>query len=202
MKVPVFIRHWRAACGTAMVCAAAASALFGVSRHADAGPAKASRYPYDPVCEWGRLSNGRGMLVRCLTKAEAAALSTASGPTAATPSAASPETGKSVPLKADVAGITVDQGALPVAQKKLREANARFAECVEKEGGLTATRGEVHVRFLVRARGRAEGVSVSKRVGVGESAARCVAHVVDRRWVGTPDVPIVGGTAVIRLEKR
>ncbi len=201
MRVPVLKSHFRIAFGTAIACVAGASALFAYASRAGAGPAKASRYPYDPVCDWGRVSNGKGMLVRCLTKAESAALS-AGGGTSTAPSAAPPTAANSVPLSADVASVTVDQGALPAAQKKLREANSRFAECVEKEGGLSATRGEVHVRFMVRARGRAEGVSVSKRVGVGESAARCVAHVVDRRWVGTPAAPIVGGTAVIRLEKR
>ena len=55
------------------------------------------------------------------------------------------------------------------------------------------------MRFLVRARGRAEGVSVSKRVGVTPEAARCVAEVVDRRPVGTPDVPMVGATVIIKF---
>src|SRR5262245_20543041 len=44
-----------------------------------AGPAEAetplvSRYPYDPACPWGRLSNGKGMLVRCLGEQEAQVL--------------------------------------------------------------------------------------------------------------------------------
>ncbi|MEZ4220352.1 MAG: hypothetical protein R3B13_05425 [Polyangiaceae bacterium] len=176
------------------------AAIASVPRAADADPSKASRYPYDPVCDWGRVSNGKGMLVRCLSQAEAASLASGAAPTPTASASATPSS--STPLKADVVGVTADEGDLPGAQKKLREANAKYAECVEKEGGLSATRGEVHVRFLVRARGRAEGVSVAKRVGVSESAARCVAHVVDRRWVGTPAAPIVGGTAVIRLEKR
>ena len=40
----------------------------------EADRADASRYPYDPVCAWGRIANGRGMLKRCLTQAEAQAL--------------------------------------------------------------------------------------------------------------------------------
>ena len=30
-----------------------------------------SRYPYDPACAWGRIANGRGLVMRCLTQAEA-----------------------------------------------------------------------------------------------------------------------------------
>src|SRR6476646_4580622 len=29
------------------------------------------RYPFDPACAWGRLANGKGMIVRCMTEEEA-----------------------------------------------------------------------------------------------------------------------------------
>ena len=34
----------------------------------------ARRYPYDPVCSWGRIADGHGVLVRCLTEGEATQL--------------------------------------------------------------------------------------------------------------------------------
>ena len=68
-------------------------------------------------------------------------------------------------------------------------------------GGLREKEGEVQVRFLLRQRGRAEGVSVAKRVGVSAEAARCVSEVVDRRYVGVPEAPIVGATVVIKFAK-
>src|SRR5690349_21825499 len=37
----------------------------------DAHPA---RYPFDPVCPWGRISDGHGLLVRCLESSEARGL--------------------------------------------------------------------------------------------------------------------------------
>src|SRR3954471_11024014 len=37
----------------------------------DAHPA---RYPFDPVCAWGRVSDGHGLLVRCLESGEARGL--------------------------------------------------------------------------------------------------------------------------------
>jgi hypothetical protein len=54
---------------------------------------------------------------------------------------------------------------------------------------------------LVRQRGRAEGVSVAKRTSVSAEAARCVSEIVDRRYVGVPDAPIVGATVVIKFAK-
>src|SRR6188768_2226516 len=47
------------------------------------------RYPYDPACLWGRLANGKGTVVRCLTEKEAGAIATLITPAAA-PSAAAP----------------------------------------------------------------------------------------------------------------
>jgi hypothetical protein len=76
-------------------------------------------------------------------------------------------------------------GRLPEADKKLATARDRYLDCVQKNGGMKERTAEVHVRFLVRARGRAEGVSVAKRSGVTPEAARCVAEVVDRRQVGS-----------------
>jgi hypothetical protein len=55
---------------------------------------------------------------------------------------------------------------------------------------------------LVRERGRAEGVSVAKSKGMSAEAARCIADVVDRRYVGYPAAPIVGATLPIVITAR
>jgi hypothetical protein len=169
-----------------------------------------SRYPYDPACPWGRISNGKGMLVRCITRPEAEELyARTTAPPAAPPGSAAPSgsaaPGAPVPpatdqaLRVQVGPVQVDEGKLPEAEKKLSAPKDRYAECVAKMGGLSGPSGEVHVRFLVRARGRAEGVSVSKRVGVSPEAARCVAEVVDRRLVGIPEAPMVGATVIVKF---
>jgi hypothetical protein len=170
-----------------------------------------SRYPYDPACPWGRVANGKGMIVRCLNKTEAELL-VARGTTGVrppAPSVSTPASASAAPSASAVAGtdaigvqvgpVLVDEGKLPQAEKKLAVPKDRYAECVAKNGGLSAKTAEVHVRFLVRARGRAEGVSVAKRTGVTLEAARCVADVVDRRLVGTPDAPMVGATLVVKF---
>lgn len=199
----------------ALGAGAVAVALGAVSVGTEAAErADASRYPYDPVCGWGRIANGRGMLVRCISKQEALALrgkSAAAKTNGPQQSAARSATSaqQSAPTPADVqprVGVTVgpvlvESGKLPAAERKLRAAEDRFAKCVEQHGGLTRPEGEVRVRFLVRGRGRAEGVGVSKRRSVSEAAARCIAAVVDRRHVGLPDAEIVAATLVVKLRQ-
>ncbi len=171
--------------------------------------AEASRYPYDPVCSWGRVADGRGMLVRCLSERETRALGSAAAPVGSQrpePAASAvPETpvatGDRLPVEVDVGPVSVESGKLPEALKKLRAAKDRFKSCVNYQGALTGTNAEVRIRFLVRERGRAEGVTVMSRQGVSAKAAKCLADVVDRRNVGTPDEPMVGASVVIKFTR-
>jgi hypothetical protein len=194
------------------------------------------RYPFDPVCPWGRLSDGHGLLLRCLERTEAqslvaaapgaspapaaiapaqtsgvagsAALSPAegtaqalSGRNPALPASPPPRSAKvyrKVSVK-EVGKAEADTGELPEAQPQLRKVADRYAQCVGNNGGLEGVQGKVTVRFLVRERGRAEGVSVKERQGVSLAAAKCVAEVVDRRYVGYPAAPIVGATLSIEF---
>ena len=206
-----------------------------------ASPARAAegeqRYPYDPVCPWGRVADGRGMLVRCLKQDEVTALITPaaapqnaemadSKPAAAAAvdapikdSTAKDATAKDAVAKDAVAKdavvkparevfvdkvgpIVVNTGELPLAVKKLSEPKDRYLDCVSKNGGMQGDSAEVQVRFLVRERSRAEGVSVAKSKGISAEAARCIADVVDRRYVGYPAAPIVGATLPIVLTAR
>lgn len=173
------------------------------------------RYPFDPACAWGRLADGHGMLIRCLEPGEATALLegklTAAKPTsaaaesAAKPTASARQTepasvskpGKLVVKK--VGPAQADTGELPLAAKKLGLPKERYIDCVDKHGGMTADDAKVVVRFLVRERGRAEGVSVKSHSGVSKAAAACIADVVDRRYVGYPAAPMVGATIPIEL---
>jgi hypothetical protein len=182
--------------------------LFGVTS-ASADSADATRYPYDPACGWGRVADGRGMIVRCITQAEAQALvgrPAASATPSAQPSASAapppPATPAAMTVEASIGPVSVTDGSLPEAEKKLKKALKRFAECVNQHGGMSATEGEVQVKFLVRERGRAEGVEVVKRQGMTQAAARCVADVVDRRDVGLPDAPIVTATVAIKFRQQ
>ncbi len=191
------------------VVSLAAVGVLSVPR-AEADPADASRYPYDPVCAWGRLANGKGMLVRCISREEAQSLAKNKPPTPTPGKPSAPASASAEPdapaanaaVLASIAGVAADQGQLPLAAKKLSVARDKFADCVKNNGGLSHDSGEVQVRFLVRGRGRAEGVSVQKRVGVSSSGARCVANVVDRRFVGVPESPLVGATVTVKFRTK
>ncbi len=226
----------------ALIMLSAASLLlaFGALASGETADALLRRYPYDPACPWGRINNGKGLIVRCLSEAEAQGLRSgvlpaptagaavpapATSPSAAaiaapSASAATPTTAPSAELGDADAGapalgddshdshdkldvtvgpVTADSGTLGIG--KLGAARDRYSKCVNDNGGLKDKEGEVQVRFLLRQRGRAEGVSVAKRAGVSAEAARCVSDVVDRRYVGVPDAPIVGATVVIKFAK-
>jgi hypothetical protein len=185
----------------------AALGTFGLRTAAAESP---ERYPYDPACAWGRLADGHGMLIRCLEPAEASHLLQQPSAPAAKPATTSAAAGSAAPPAAtsaanskltvsNIGPVQADSGELPLAVKKLSLPKDRYIECVQRNGGLTASTAKVVVRFLVRERGRAEGVSVKSFQGVSAEAARCIADVVDRRYVGYPAAPIVGATIPIEL---
>ena len=47
---------------------------FGALASGETADALLRRYPYDPACPWGRIGNGKGLIVRCLSEAEAQTL--------------------------------------------------------------------------------------------------------------------------------
>ncbi len=220
-----------------MLPAASLLLAFGALASGETADALLRRYPYDPACPWGRIGNGKGLIVRCLSEAEAqglragtlavaagAPISSASAPVAGATGAAvspaptasaaaitpppaddAPETDAGAPAANDekldvtIGPVTADSGTLGIG--KLGAARDKYLKCISDNGGLKEKEGEVQVRFLLRQRGRAEGVSVAKRTGVSAEAARCVSEVVDRRYVGVPEAPIVGATVVIKFAK-
>lgn len=186
------------------------------------------RYPYDPACPWGRVADGNGMMVRCLDPNEAKQLLSVTGggqtnevlapanvqpiasPTSA-PGVSAPGSSVRPPapdaaaklgskIVVDSVGPAVaDAGELPLASSKLGLAKDKFVQCVHQNGGLTSKQAKVVVRFLVRERGRAEGVSVKSHSGMSAPAAQCIAEVVNLRYVGYPAAPIVGATIPVVL---
>lgn len=183
----------------------------------------AVRYPFDPVCPWGRIADGRGMLVRCLEASDVQRLAVSARPPAAPPAPTTPGLSAATPAPAEprparavgapstppapppppsrpprrvhleaVSAARADTGELPDARLQLLRASDRYVQCVESNGGLSSSPARVTLRFLVRERGRAEGVTVKEREGLSTGAAKCIASVIDRRYVGYPAAPIVG----------
>jgi hypothetical protein len=201
---------------------------------AEAEDALLKRYPYDPACAWGRVGNGKGMVVRCISEEEAKALRATPTPAVVgakpapslgstkpvaevtpppAPAPSEPEPAPNAPtvveppvqteaeaaLEVTVGPVTAEEGTLGVG--KLGAPKDKYIACVQKNGGLSGKAGEVSVRFLVRGRGIAEGVSVSKRSNLSKEAAQCVADVVDRRRVGVPEAPMVAASVLIKFGK-
>jgi len=156
-----------------------------------------ARYPYDPACPWGRIANGKGMLHRCLSEAEARSVAE-SDPSKQKPKGALPEAAPETKPPEAPADFTLELGPLTpeegeLALGALSKPMDRYRACVDENGGLTKPSGKVVIEFLVRAeRSRAEGTEVASFVGVSKAAAECLAEVVDRRATGTPSVPMTG----------
>src|SRR3954447_8344938 len=60
----------------ALIMLSSASLLlaFGALASGETADALLRRYPYDPACPWGRIGNGKGLIVRCLSESEAQGL--------------------------------------------------------------------------------------------------------------------------------
>jgi hypothetical protein len=93
-------------------------------------------------------------------------------------------------------------GEVPKVESFLAKMHQPVAQCVADHGGLGKTRGKVEIQFLVRLQGKAEGVEVLKREGVGEEAERCIRQAFKGKWVGTPTSDPTGVQFTYALERR
>jgi hypothetical protein len=194
------------------------AALFGLPALVTAGfsgasPAAAPQqpFPYDPLCRWGRLSDGKGYVIRCLSREEAVKLGAPGGPAPSAPATTPPPDapGKApeapaptVRYEVVLGPVSARAGAFPQAVQSLSKGQEKFDACVSDHGGMTASEGKVEVRFLVSGRGRAEGAVVKKHSGVSKAAASCIADVVDRRFVGYPAEEMLEATLLVTVKKR
>ncbi|RLB64940.1 MAG: hypothetical protein DRI90_03305 [Deltaproteobacteria bacterium] len=92
-------------------------------------------------------------------------------------------------------------GQVPKVAVYLAKTLGPVAQCVADHGGLSAAAGDLEIQFLVRVRGRAEGVEVLSRKAVSAEAGRCVRKHLKNRWVGTPTDDPVGVTFHYRLKR-
>jgi hypothetical protein len=179
-----------------LIAATMLSASFLASGHSSGSSDQP--FPYDPLCRWGRLSDGKGFLVRCLTEQDVERLK-APAPAEPRPE---PDAPPRVPLEVVLGPIEADMGRFPKGVESLDKGQPKYQACMAEHGGISGAEGRVEVRFLVRGRGRAEGAVVKKFSGLSERAAKCIADVVDRRFVGYPEQEPVGATLVVTVKKR
>ncbi len=116
-----------------------------------ADPATEARYPFDPACPWGRIANGKGMIARCLSEAEAKNLlaprpAPAKPPVAATPTPATPA---AVPAPVAPGTATPAPAAPPPVATPPEEAPAPLAKTVRVEvGPILPEEGELALGAL------------------------------------------------------
>jgi hypothetical protein len=205
-------RHRHADAGAdAPSLALAADAAPPPSPAADAGAdaSDASTDRADPGCLYGRLIDGHTGEIRCLSPEEVAAQPDAAVPRADAAASASIDAAGDAGADAGgratvkVASVTFEAGEVPRAERVLdRLAKKELAACVSgPREGRPGQVAQVTLSFLVRARGRAEGVEVDKVRGVSAEAARCMAQVLARRAVGAPSSDPVGVKVVFDVSR-
>lgn len=204
------------ACGAAMSDGNASAAVprpespaaEGLSADAGVDADDVSDGATDGGCPYGSLEDGHRGFVRCLTADEVDGGTPDAGdaspppPDAAPPSDAAPPPPPPAPVVKP--GVVVEApkqegGEVPNLDKVLNKLADDFATCVVSAGGLTAKTGQIETQFLVRARGKAEGVEVLKVKGVSETVSPCIQGLLKNKRVGIPTADPVGVTFVINL---
>jgi len=103
------------------------------------------------------------------------------------------------PTRVSLESVTFDNGEVPRAQRSLEKlAEKELSICATESGGV-AGQGTVELKFLVRVRGRAEGVEIGKARNVPPEVAKCLAFTLARRSVGAPSEEPVFVTAKFKL---
>ncbi|WP_437924688.1 hypothetical protein WMF37_37535 [Sorangium sp. So ce291] len=90
-------------------------------------------------------------------------------------------------------------GDVPNVAKRLEKVSTDLAQCVADNGGLSGATGSLKIQFLVRVRGRAEGVEILEARGVTPDAQRCIRQFLKNRPIGTPSADPVGVTVTLSL---
>lgn len=166
---------------------------------ADAGADAAPRCPY------GTLEDPHRGFVRCLLPDERDAgwmppPPPDDAPPPEPPRAEPPPDAGAAPPPLPTVEIGAPQfenGEVTKVEKSLGKASSALARCIAEHGGLSGDAGTVKIQFLVRSRGRAEGVEVLAAKGVGAEASACVRRLIKNKAIGAPTADPVGVTVTL-----
>jgi len=157
-----------------------------------------------PHCPYGALEDAHHGFVRCLLPEERDAGWQPPPPGEAPPHAEAPRDASpavAAPLPTvEIGAPKFENGEVTKVEKSLGKAAGDLARCVADHGGLSAETGTVKVQFLVRVRGRAEGVEVLSAKGVSADASGCVRHLLKNKAIGAPTADPVGVTVIITFK--
>lgn len=183
---------------------AAADAAAGGGQR-DGGPSTAADAG-DGGCSYGRLEDPHRGFVRCLASGEADAGWLPPAPqgsedagAATAPDAAA--VAEPAPL-VEMGEPSFENGQVANAAKFLTGQAEQIGRCVAEHGGLAGGAGKLKLQFLVRGRGRAEGVEIVSAKGIGEPARECVRLLLKNKNVGPPSADPVGVTVTITLKAK
>jgi hypothetical protein len=226
-KRPLRRHLWAASLGLASVAACAGAAPPGSAEAAqawtsdpDADPSRRSNLTHEPAapaagdagadgrprCPYGSLEDPHRGFVRCLLPDERDAgwlPPPPQGDAPAEPPAAEPpaDAGPAAPPPSvEIGAPKFENGEVTRVEKSLGKATGELARCVAEHGGLQGEVGTVKVQFLVRSRGRAEGVEVLAAKGLSAEAAGCVRHLLKNKAIGAPTADPVGVTVIITFK--
>jgi hypothetical protein len=172
----------------------------------DAGPPEGDG---GPRCPYGELTDPHRGFVRCLLPEERDAgwlpppsqgEPTPPEPPKAEPPKPEPPRGPAPTPLVAIGAPTFENGSVTKVEKSLGKASAEIAKCVAEHGGLSGEAGSLKIQFLVRSRGRAEGVEVLAAKNVSSEAAACVRVLIKNKAIGAPSADPVGVTVVISLK--
>jgi hypothetical protein len=162
-----------------------------------------------PRCPYGELTDPHRGFVRCLLPEERDAGWLPPPPQGDPQPPAEPpkaEAPKDAPRPAatplvEIGAPKFENGQVTKVEKSLGKASADIAKCIADHGGLTGEGGgSMKIQFLVRSRGRAEGVEVLSAKNVSGEAASCVRVLLKNKAIGAPSADPVGVTVVITFK--
>lgn len=158
-----------------------------------------------PRCPYGELADPHRGFVRCLLPEERDAGWLPPPPQGDAPPAAPPpppprDTPRAAPPLVTIGAPSFQNGRVTKVERSLGRAEREIARCVAEHGGLSGATGSLKVQFLVRSRGRAEGVEVLAAKGVSSEAASCVRVLLKNKAIGAPSADPVGVTVTISFK--
>ena len=201
--------------GHALVQRAPASGGGGEATSAAPGRARRqSPQGSQPKCPYGELTDPHRGFVRCLTPDERDAgwlpptAQTPQAPPAPAPApsvepdAGSPTASSGPAPAVEIGSPTFENGQVPRTEKALGKMSDAIGKCVGDHGGLSGATGTMKVAFLVRVRGRAEGVEVQSAKNVSQEAKDCVRVLLKNKAIGAPSADPVGVTLTLTFKPR
>lgn len=162
-----------------------------------------------PRCPYGALEDPHRGFVRCLTPEERDAGWLPPPPQRDAPARQEPppqdDAGAAKPAAAPPPAVEIgapkfENGTVTRVEKVLGGLAGDVGKCVAEHGGLSAATGSMKIQFLVRARGRAEGVEVLSAKGASAEATECVRKLLKNKAIGAPSADPVGVTVVLSFK--